>query len=71
MNRPHRTRVRGATVVDGTGNPGHVGDVLIEAGRFAVDDGRDVDDTIDAGGLVAAPGFIESTRTRSARWPTS
>jgi N-acyl-D-aspartate/D-glutamate deacylase len=34
-----RRRVRGATIVDGTGAPGRTGDLLIEDGRFAVDDG--------------------------------
>jgi N-acyl-D-aspartate/D-glutamate deacylase len=59
MQQPVRTRVRGATVIDGTGAPGRRGDLLIEAGMFAVDDGGPVDVVIDGDGLVAAPGFID------------
>ncbi|WP_034518181.1 N-acyl-D-amino-acid deacylase family protein [Actinomadura rifamycini] len=55
------TVVRGATVVDGTGAPGRVADVRIADGRIAeigdrlTGPGR----TIDAAGLVLAPGFID------------
>jgi N-acyl-D-aspartate/D-glutamate deacylase len=59
MSEVRRLRVRGATVVDGTGAPGRTADLLIENGRFAVDDGRPVDESIDADGLIAASGFID------------
>jgi N-acyl-D-aspartate/D-glutamate deacylase len=53
--------IRGATVVDGTGSPGRRADVGIRDGRV-VDVGR-LDDaateTVDAAGLVAAPGFVD------------
>lgn len=55
--------VRGGRVVDGTGNPGFPADVAIVGGRIAavgripptVTAGR----TIDASGLIVAPGFID------------
>ena len=53
--------IRGATVVDGTGSPGRRADVGIRGGRV-VGVGR-LDDsageTLDAEGLVAAPGFVD------------
>jgi N-acyl-D-amino-acid deacylase len=59
------TLIRGATVVDGTGAPGRVGDLLLANGRIAavgvVDEKtlpREVEE-IDASGLVAAPGFVD------------
>ncbi|WUH99141.1 D-aminoacylase [Spirillospora sp. NBC_00431] len=54
------TVIRGATVVDGTGDPGRVADVAIEDGRIAeIGAGLSGATTIDAGGLVLAPGFID------------
>lgn len=53
--------IRGGLVVDGTGSPGHVADVAIADGRV-VEVGRVRDSaaqTIDADGLVVAPGFID------------
>ncbi len=53
--------VTGGTVVDGSGAPGHPGDVGIADGRVAavgeVDAGQSP--TLDARGLVVAPGFID------------
>lgn len=54
--------VRNARVVDGTGSPWFVSDVAIDDGRIAsirraLD--VDADRTIDAGGRVLAPGFID------------
>ena len=57
--------VRGGTVIDGTGTPGHAGDVRVRGGRI-VEVGRDLrgeegtEVEIDAGGAVVAPGFIEN-----------
>jgi N-acyl-D-amino-acid deacylase len=52
--------LRGASVVDGTGAPAFRADVLVRDGRIAeigarLTGGR----TLDAGGLVLAPGFID------------
>jgi N-acyl-D-aspartate/D-glutamate deacylase len=54
--------IRGGRIVDGTGNPGIIGDVAVKNGRLAavgrVPDGT-ATRTIDANGLVVAPGFID------------
>lgn len=53
--------IRGGTVVDGTGRPGRQADVGIANGRIvtigALDD--DAARTIDAGGRVVCPGFVD------------
>jgi len=54
--------IHGGTVVDGTGTPGRQADVLIDDDRvIAVGDVPEhgADRTIDAQGLVVAPGFID------------
>ena len=56
--------IRGGTVVDGSGGPRCAADVLIEGGRVvAVGDvpasAAGSARTLDAGGLVVAPGFID------------
>lgn len=51
---------RGATVVDGSGRPGLRADVGVSDGRVAQVGGRPSGRrTVDAGGLVLAPGFID------------
>jgi N-acyl-D-amino-acid deacylase len=58
-------RIRGATVVDGTGAPGYRADVRVEGGRItqiAREPGtaeRPAGRVIDADGLVLSPGFID------------
>jgi N-acyl-D-aspartate/D-glutamate deacylase len=58
-------RIRGATVYDGTGQPGRRASVTIAAGRIVAvepDDARPgsgAGQTIDAAGLALAPGFID------------
>jgi len=53
--------IRNATIVDGTGAPAHRGDVGVRDGRVVgvgtVDDSAN--ETVDADGLVLAPGFVD------------
>ncbi len=54
--------VRGARVVDGTGNPWYVGDVALSGNRIVAVGPRlelPAQRVIDAAGLVVAPGFID------------
>jgi len=53
--------IRGGTIMDGTGRPGVRGDVGIRDGRIvAVGEAKGAAaQTVDAGGLVVAPGFID------------
>lgn len=57
-------RIRNALIVDGTGRPAYHGDIGVRSGRVvAIGPRETVDDqaaaTVDAGGLVASPGFID------------
>ncbi len=61
--------VEGATIVDGTGSPGFLGSVRVEGGVIAEVVAADGDDALtprtgepvhDGGGLVLAPGFIDT-----------
>ena len=57
-----RLGLRNATVVDGTGSPRYRADVVIADGRIAeiaTDAPTSTDRSIDATGLVLAPGFID------------
>ncbi|TYK50860.1 N-acyl-D-amino-acid deacylase family protein [Actinomadura decatromicini] len=54
------TVIRGAIVVDGTGAPGQVTDVAMDEGRITeIGPGLTGATTLDADGLVLAPGFID------------
>jgi N-acyl-D-amino-acid deacylase len=55
-----RLAIRGGTVVDGTGAPGRRADLLVEDGRIAELGSFEAEaETIDAGGLLVAPGFVD------------
>ena len=55
--------IRGGRVIDGSGRPAFAADLAIEGDRIeAVGDLSDwrADETVEAGGLVVAPGFIDA-----------
>ncbi len=59
---PYDLLIRGGRIVDGTGSPWYRGDVAIRGDRIAAVGllpGARARDTIDATGLVVAPGFID------------
>ena len=54
--------IRGGTLVDGTGTPGVKGDLGVRDGRIVAVGGtiaEDAAETLDADGLVVAPGFVD------------
>jgi len=53
--------IRGGSLVDGTGAPARRADVGIRGGRVVAvgDVSDDATETVDAGGLVVAPGFVD------------
>jgi N-acyl-D-aspartate/D-glutamate deacylase len=53
--------IRGATLVDGTGAPGRRADVGVRDGRVVAVGATDesATETVEAGGLVLAPGFVD------------
>ncbi|HVJ68436.1 MAG TPA: serine hydrolase [Caulifigura sp.] len=55
--------IRGGKIVDGTGAPWYYGDVAIRQGRIVklgrIPSDATADKTIDAAGLIVAPGFID------------
>jgi N-acyl-D-amino-acid deacylase len=59
---PYDLLIRGGRIVDGTGSPWYRGDVAVRGDRIAAVGllpGAVARDTIDATGLVVAPGFID------------
>lgn len=58
-----RIKISGGRIVDGTGRPGFVGDVVLEDGKIAKAGGTvegDFDFVAKAEGRVVAPGFIDT-----------
>ena len=52
--------IRGATVYDGSGRPGFVGDVAVRAGMLVrAEKGESAKSTLDAGGLALMPGIVD------------
>ena len=64
--------IRNGRIIDGTGSPWYSGDLGIRDGRIAAIgrlDGAKAKRTVDAGGKVVAPGFIDMLGSRSsASW---
>ena len=61
-HRPYDVLLTGGWVVDGSGNPRWQGDVAIRGDRIAALGylpGAQARDTVDARGLIVAPGFID------------
>jgi N-acyl-D-amino-acid deacylase len=63
MAEPRPTLLRGGTLVDGTGAPARIADVLLRDGSIAAV-GTDLgviecDEVVDCTGLIVAPGFID------------
>ncbi|WP_152049578.1 N-acyl-D-amino-acid deacylase family protein [Tautonia marina] len=62
-DEPFDLIIRGGRIIDGTGNPWYAGDLGIKGNRIAavglIPDDAETARTIDATGLVVAPGFID------------
>src|SRR5581483_7654973 len=59
---PYDLVIRNGHIIDGTGSPWYAGDIGIRGGRIAAIgklDGEAARRTIDARGMVVAPGFID------------
>ena len=59
---PYDLVIRNGHIIDGTGSPWYSGDIAIRGGRIAALgklDGASTKRTIDAHGMVVAPGFID------------
>ena len=64
-------RIRGATIVDGTGVERYEGSVEVDAGRItAVGDATSetARHTVDADGLAVSPGFFDLHTHYDAQW---
>lgn len=74
---PYDVVIRGGRVVDGTGSPWYIADVAIQGGKIARIgrvDAAQAKRSIDAAGLVVAPGFVDmmgQTATPMAGAPQS
>jgi N-acyl-D-aspartate/D-glutamate deacylase len=60
-NHEFDTKIVGGTIVDGTGQPGYVGDIAFKDGRIAAVGNIEGDaaETVDATGLIVCPGFVD------------
>jgi N-acyl-D-amino-acid deacylase len=61
----------GGTVIDGTGSPARRADVAVKDGRIVAVgalDARSARETLDAAGLVVAPGFIDVHTHADSIW---
>ena len=59
---PYALIIRNGRIIDGTGSPWYSGDIAIRDGRIAAIgslSGARAGKTIDAGGMVVAPGFVD------------
>ncbi|QDV35273.1 N-acyl-D-amino-acid deacylase family protein [Tautonia plasticadhaerens] len=60
---PYDLVIRGGRIVDGTGNPWYFGDLAIRGDRIAavgrIPEDAEAERTIDATGMVVAPGFVD------------
>lgn len=64
--------IRNARIVDGAGNPSYRGDLAVRGDTIARIASRidlPAPRTIDAGGRVLAPGFIDIHSQCARRWP--
>lgn len=53
--------INNALIVDGSGAPGYVGNVAVQAGKLVMNPaGTEAKEVIDASGLVLSPGFIDA-----------
>ena len=54
-------KIAGGTIVDGTGQPGYAGDIGVRDGRIVAVGvvAEDAHVTVDAGGRIVSPGFID------------
>jgi len=61
--QPYDLVIRNGHIIDGTGSPWYSGDIAIQAGRIAaigqIIQSNEAKRTVDAHGLVVAPGFID------------
>jgi dihydroorotase/N-acyl-D-amino-acid deacylase len=60
--QPYDLIIRNGHIVDGSGSPWYAGEIAIRSGRIAAIghlEGRPAQRTIDAHGMVVAPGFID------------
>ena len=61
MSEPHDLVIRGGTIVDGTGAPAYVGDVVIDDGRItrvtAGTNSAEALEVIEADGYLVTPGL--------------
>ena len=62
MTLPNEFVIRGGRIVDGTGRPGYVADLVVENGQVRLVEPGEASDlaAVDANGLVVSSGFIDT-----------